>query len=62
MARHEDIGVQSLHGVQYSNPRDTVAARHIRKFFVKENFAHVCDPVLRDKKDAVSLRVCGAEM
>ena len=62
MARHEDIGVQSLHRIQHSNPGDTVAARHIREFLVEENFAHVCDPVLRDEKDAVSLRVCGAEM
>ena len=48
--------------LQDANPRDTVAARHVRELFVEEHFAHVDDAILRDEKDAVALRVRGAEV
>ena len=57
MPRDEDVGSQSLHRIQHSNPGHTVSSRHIGKFFGKEHLAHIRDPVLRDEQDAVSLCV-----
>src|SRR5262249_19860827 len=51
---HEGIGSERFHRIEYSYPRDTVPLRHIREFLGKENFAQVCDPILRHKDDAVA--------
>src|SRR5437773_6480196 len=62
MPRHEVISVERSHRIEHSNPRDTVPARHARKFVVEEHLAHVDDSVLGHEQDAVALRVRGAEV
>src|SRR5881397_1072449 len=57
MARHEDVGSQSLYCIQHSNPGHSVPSCHIREFLAKENLAQIRDPVLRDEQDAVSFCV-----
>src|SRR5437868_7484954 len=57
MAGYEDIRAERSHLIQHMNPRHTVSARHIWKFFGEENFTQISNPVLRDEQNAVSLRM-----
>src|SRR5216117_443311 len=62
MTWDKNIGVQGLYLIQHLNPGDAVPLRHVREFIEKENFAEIRYPVLRNKDDAVSLRVGATEI
>jgi len=62
VAGHKNIGVQGQHSFQHLNPCDSKAPGHVWKFIQKENFAEICNPVLRNEDDAVSSSVGRTEI
>ena len=62
VARYEDIGFEGLDWLEYSQPRHTVALRHVREFVSEEQFAEIGNPVLRDEDDGVPRRMRPTEI